>query len=99
MQQYNTTERNQVMIRNDLKKVTAKSAANDERQKVLKTVTPIVDDSVEYQTPQTLAKRTKAIEIPMETRLENLSLGTGDKQLGKNVVQLLIQGLHNRDAT
>lgn len=76
-----------------------KSAVNDARQKVLKTVTPIVDDSVDYQTPHILAKRTKAIEIPMETRLENLSLGSADKQLGKNMVQLLIQGLHNRDAT
>lgn len=61
----------------------------------------IIDDKkVEYLTPVASNKKsTKVPEIPMETRIENLSLGDGAKgPQAKNVAQLLIQGLHSNDA-
>lgn len=70
----------------------------DARNKILKIVTPIIDENeVEYQSAHTMTRKLKAVEIPMETRLENLSLSTDETKMGKNVVQLLIQGLHNKD--
>lgn len=99
-QEYSTDEKNQVLIRKDPKKVSSgnKAAAAAAKDKLLKTITPIVDDSVAYQTPSTLARKSnKAIEMPMETRLENLAIEQSTTNT-KNVAQLLIQGLHNHDS-
>ena len=61
----------------------------------MKLITPIIDNSVEFQTPTTLLRKAKTIEMPMETRLENLTLGETTQ---KNVAQLLVQALHIHDA-
>lgn len=100
--EYNTVEKNQVLIRQDPKKSVTGSAqqklAAARDKSLLKTVTPVVEaGSVEYQTATTLTRKAKAIEMPMETRLENLSLGE-TPQTQRNVAQLLVQGLHNHDA-
>lgn len=102
-QEYNLAEKNQVLIRKDPKKslasgVTKQAAAATAKDRVLKTITPVVDETAEYQTASTLARKTKPIEMPMETRLENLSLDQS-QQSTKNVAQLLVQGLHNHDQT
>lgn len=66
---------------------------------MLKTVTPIINENeVEYQSVHTITRKIKSIEIPMETRLENLSLNTNDTNMGKNIVQLLMQALLNKDS-
>lgn len=101
-QEFNIAEKNQVLIRKDPKKtqagagVTKQAAAATAKDRVLKTVAPVVDDTAEYQTANTVGRKTKPIEMPMETRLENLSLDQS-KQATKNVAQLLVQGLHNHD--
>uniref|UniRef100_A0A182PM07 Small-subunit processome Utp12 domain-containing protein n=1 Tax=Anopheles epiroticus TaxID=199890 RepID=A0A182PM07_9DIPT len=62
----------------------------------LKAKTPIVD-SVEYLNPVNSARKSvKVVEIPMEVRLENLST---PKTSSKNMIHLLVQGLHSRDAS
>ena len=68
--------------------------------KILKTISPVVDpESVDYVQPAVASnRRVKDIEIPMETRLENLSLAPGELPQMTNKAQLLIQALHSRDA-
>lgn len=76
------------------------AAAATAKDRVLKTIAPIVDGTAEYISGANSlqARRTKPIEMPMETRLENLSLDQS-QQSTKNVAQLLVQGLHNHDQT
>lgn len=104
-QAYSTAEKNQVLIRKDPKRAASTgankaAAAAAAKDKLLKTITPIVDESVvNYQTASMLARKSnKAIEMPMETRLENLALEQSTTGSTKNVAQLLIQGLHNHDS-
>lgn len=101
-QEINLLEKNQVLIRTDPKQTTAnisKQAAKETaKDRLLKTIAPIVDGNAEYQTASTVARRIKPIEMPMETRLENLTLDQSQKTT-KNVAQLLVQGLHNLDQT
>uniref|UniRef100_A0A182JME9 Small-subunit processome Utp12 domain-containing protein n=1 Tax=Anopheles atroparvus TaxID=41427 RepID=A0A182JME9_ANOAO len=67
-----------------------------------KTKSPTVD-SAEYLNPVTASKKSvKKVEIPMEVRLENLSLlpdrsGKTAKTGQKNMIHLLVQGLHSKD--
>lgn len=95
------TEKRQVLIRKNPKKEKSNKSFDEKEKKVnlaLKTVIPIVKaEDVEYQTVTSVSRKgAKTTEIPMETRLENLSL---DKDGGKrNVAQLLIQALHSHDA-
>lgn len=100
IQEFSTAEKNQVLIRKDPKKEVAsgRAAAAAAKDKLLKTIAPVVDDTAAYQTPATLARKShKAIEMPMETRLENLALEQSTSNT-KNMAQLLVQGLHNHDS-
>lgn len=91
----NLSERRQVLIRSS-----SKSQSNDAKKRTtnsLKTVVPIINmDDVEFQSKGvTPRKNQKNIEIPMETRLENLALDSSGQ---RNIAQLLVQALHSRDA-
>lgn len=89
------SEKRQVLIRSDPKRILSKGT---DKSVVLKTVTPHIDQAnVEYQS--TVVQRSKTTEIPMETRLLNLSLGAAvGTTNARNVAQLLIQALHSHDA-
>lgn len=66
-----------------------------------------MNDDVQYLTPQTSSVATTKrksegkMEIPMEKRLENLTLNKLDGNSGvpkvNNMAHLLIQGLHSKD--
>lgn len=92
-----TSEKRQVLIRSDPKKTFAK--AND-KTKSLKTVAPHIDAAnVEYQST-VVHRGGKASEIPMELRLQNLSIAAGISAANeKNVAQLLDQALKSKDST
>ncbi|XP_062558452.1 WD repeat-containing protein 43 [Armigeres subalbatus] len=82
-----------------------KGLHKDKSEKNLKMKTPSVDISTaEFLNPVNASKKSlKTIEIPMEARLENLALTSdGDSKSGrinqKNMVHLLVQGLHSKDA-
>lgn len=96
------SNKRQILVRKEPKMEKIKKKSDDKDKSVnlsLKTITPIVNsEDVEYQTLTSLPRKgTKTTEIPMETRLENLSLDKeGDK---RNVAQLLIQALHSHDAS
>uniref|UniRef100_A0A182WE70 Small-subunit processome Utp12 domain-containing protein n=1 Tax=Anopheles minimus TaxID=112268 RepID=A0A182WE70_9DIPT len=81
-----------VLIREPLKLLEGKTKEGD-----LKSKTPTVDTAnVEYVNAANATRKTvKEVEIPMEVRLENLST---PKTSSKNMIRLLIQGLHSRDA-
>lgn len=83
------------LIRSDPKKAQSKANAKSVN---LKTITPHIDTSnVEYQTP--VVHRGKISDIPMETRLQNLSLATAvGATNARNVAHLLVQALHSKDA-
>lgn len=96
-----TSKKLQCLVRQDPHKL--KSSTQDH---VTKIITPVINDSVHYLTPETssisTAKRKNdgTLEVPMEKRLENLTLGKveGSKvPKADNVAQLLIQGLHSKD--
>lgn len=98
----NFTERRQVLIRSGVKATPNDVAAKKRTTNALKTIAPIVNmDDVEFQSKEVVPRKgQKNIEIPMETRLENLtfdSLGQSSA-VGRNVAQLLVQALHSHDA-
>lgn len=94
-------EKIQCLIRKDPRKVLT-TKEND----VSKTRQPIIDKNVQYLTPHTapvpLKRKGKDIgnEVPMEQRLENLTLNKleGIPRVD-NVAHLLLQGLHSKDKT
>ncbi|XP_031621725.1 WD repeat-containing protein 43 [Contarinia nasturtii] len=95
-------ERRQVLIRSSSKSVTNDATTKKRTTNALKTIAPIVNmESVEFQSKDVVPRKGKNnIEIPMETRLENLtfdSLGQSSA-VGRNVAQLLVQALHSHDA-
>lgn len=99
----NFNERRQVIIRSGLKAKSSNDASAKKRSaNALKTIVPIVNmDDVEFQSKEVVSRKgQKNIEIPMATRLENLtfdSLGQSHA-VGRNVAQLLVQALHGHDA-
>lgn len=95
----NFTEKLQSLIRNDPKLQTSKSLKK-QGETNLKNVTPIYNKrDVEYRSSTTiLKKKQNDIQIPMETRLQNLNLSNGEMPQAKSKVQLLVQALHSKDA-
>lgn len=78
----------------------AKQKKTESDNQVLNVATPITENNVEYLnavSSTSLKKPVKTVEIPMETRLENLTVGDGIKPNAKNMAHLLVQGLHNKD--
>lgn len=88
-----------VIIREQIKGLLPK----DKSEKDLKAKTPTVDKSVaEFLNPVNAGKKSlKTVEIPMEARLENLALSADGVSKSnasqKNMVHLLVQGLHSKD--
>lgn len=98
------SDRRQIITRSSTSKTkpTNDVAGKKRTANALKTIAPIVNmEDVEFQTKQVVPRKgQKNIEIPMETRLENLtfdSLGQSNA-VGRNVAQLLVQALHSRDS-
>lgn len=70
-----------------------------QQDNLLKTLTPIVTNDVEYHSSTIMPKKKmKQIQMPMETRLENLHLTNGEIPQAQSKVQLLIQALHSKDS-
>lgn len=99
-----TNEKRQVFIRTDPKKALAGDTGSGTKTKAtsnLKTISPLIEtDKVEYQTNAIVSRKgQKTIEIPMETRLENLTFGSAaDSKQARNIAQLLVQALHSHEA-
>ncbi|XP_067627144.1 WD repeat-containing protein 43 [Eurosta solidaginis] len=102
----NFVERHQVLIRTDPKSLYLASGKGNKKDvktgSTQKTITPIVNEAdVEYKSSTTVSKKKlKPVEMPMESRLQNLNLnappGSGAPQ-AQSKVQLLVQALHSKD--
>jgi len=88
------TNRENILTRED-----PKSFKASKEEMAHNTIVPIVQkNKVEYLNPiSSSRKATKTTETPLETRLENISI-SGPPQ-PKNMVRLLMQGLHSKDST
>ncbi|KAJ8926553.1 hypothetical protein NQ314_021069 [Rhamnusium bicolor] len=92
----------QCLVRKD-----PRSIQTSKKDQASKTLSPVVNNDVHYltsQTSTTTATKRKIdgqMEVPMEKRLENLTLNKldGSSKVPKvdNVAQLLVQGLHSKD--
>lgn len=73
-----------------------KESALNEAQNLL---TPIIDDKAEILNVISSKKKVqKSSEIPLETRLDNLTVGASKRPNAKKLTYQLIQGLHGSDA-
>ncbi|ERL83325.1 WD repeat-containing protein 43-like [Dendroctonus ponderosae] len=95
-----TSKKLEVLIRVD-QQASSKKCKDEQVTKLKK---PLVGDNVNYISTQSTATHTKRKvgqqdEIPMEQRLENLTLSKAEGKVPKvnNVAQLLLQGLHSKD--
>lgn len=101
----NFNEKMQVLVRGDPKKLYTKKPGSNKDQGSLKILTPIINtEDVYYKSALTVPKKNlKSIEMPMESRLQNLNLnapaGTTVTPQAQSKVQLLVQSLHSKDAT
>ncbi|XP_054740556.1 WD repeat-containing protein 43 isoform X2 [Anastrepha obliqua] len=104
----NFAEKLQVLIRADPKLLyltQGKLSRKDGKSGgALKTLTPIVNEAkVDYKSTVTVSKKKlKAVEMPMESRLQNLNLNAlpgGVAPQAQSKVQLLVQALHSKDNT
>lgn len=96
------SDRRQVLTRDSVKKIFSEASAKKRSAAASKTVTPIIDmNNVEMQSKGQVKKGLKTTEMPMETRLENLTFDSSNlssQKHGRNIAQLLVQALHKRDA-
>lgn len=100
-QTINSQNKVQCLVRND-----PGSALPTKQEQTTKVQNPLITNDVHYLTSQKTnvsSKRKSGIqmEIPMEKRLENLTInhtdGTSKVPKGDNMMQLLIQGLQSKD--
>lgn len=103
LQEISEYEKVQCLIRKDLRK-SSQSRSSD----VTNLKAPVVDRHVQYLTPNasnatksTVKRKNEPInDVPMELRLENLTLSKTDAAgvpKSNNMSQLLVQGLHSKD--
>lgn len=91
-------QKNTILVRRDPIKIeVAKKKKNKEDQ--LNVVTPIIDSKVEIlNVISATRKAQKSVEIPLETRLDNLTVGESKRPNAKKMTHQLVQGLHGHDA-
>jgi len=91
-------QKNTVLVRKDPMKLEVASKKKKNEADALNLVTPITGSGVEILNTITATKRHKAVEIPLETRLDNLAVGESRRPNAKRMTHQLIQGLHGNDA-
>ncbi|XP_062134866.1 WD repeat-containing protein 43 [Drosophila sulfurigaster albostrigata] len=102
----NYSEKLNVIVRTDPKKLYAKKKRSDQSgtQEALKTKIPIVSKTeVEYNSALPISKKKVQNDVPMEARLESLTIEASKLPDGKlqsqSKTQLLMQALHSQDQT
>lgn len=93
---------NVVIVRKDPMKFEGSAKLNKKQQAInesLNLLTPINDGTAEILNVISAKKKSqKSVEIPLETRLDNLTVGSGKRPNAKKLTYQLIQGLHGSDA-
>jgi U3 small nucleolar RNA-associated protein 5 len=91
-------QKNTILVRRDpvkMEVVKKKKEAGDSNN----VVTPITDNKVEIlNVVSATRKAQKPVELPLETRLDNLTVGESKRPNAKKMTHQLVQGLHGNDA-
>lgn len=92
-------QKNTILVRKDPVKLDVAKKKSDKSDCALNLVTPITDRNVEVlNIVSATRKAQKPVEMPLETRLDNLTVGEGKRPNAKKMTHQLIQGLHGHDA-
>jgi U3 small nucleolar RNA-associated protein 5 len=92
-------QKNVILVRRDPMKMQVAKKGLEGEDDISAIVTPIISKDVEVLNVISATKKPqKPVEIPLETRLDNLTVGEGRKPNAKKMTQQLIQGLHGKDA-
>jgi Dip2/Utp12 Family/WD domain, G-beta repeat len=91
--------KNTILVRKDPMRMEIVKKDKKSMKETLNIVTPITDQNAEILNSISAKKRLlKPTELPLETRLENLTVDTGKRPNAKKLTHQLIQGLHGNDA-
>ncbi|CRK87870.1 CLUMA_CG001657, isoform A [Clunio marinus] len=94
------SDKSVILVRKDPMKMDVKKKnKKGELDEDLNTVTPLTDKNAEILSSVSATKRVqKPVELPLETRLDNLAGGESKRPNAKKMTHQLIQGLQARDA-
>jgi hypothetical protein len=94
------SQSNVVIVRKDPMKFEVKDKKKQQAiDEALNLMRPITDGTAEILNVISAKKKSqKSVEIPLETRLDNLTVGAGKRPNAKKLTYQLIQGLHGSDA-
>lgn len=93
------SQKNVVLVRKDPIKIAVVKKKKDDPDQTLNLVTPITDKTVEILNVVSATKKVqKPVEIALETRLDNLTVGESKRPNAKKMTHQLVQGLHGNDA-
>lgn len=91
-------QKNVILVRKDPMKMQVVKKVHDGDDEKSALVTPIVGRDAEVLSSLGATRKQKPVEIALETRLDNLTVGEGRKPNAKKMTHQLIQGLHGKDA-
>lgn len=92
-------QKNAILVRKDPVKLEPGKKKSEKFDSSLNLVTPITDRNVEILNIVSATRKSqKSVEMPLETRLDNLTVGESKRPNAKKMTHQLIQGLHGHDA-
>lgn len=91
-------QKNVILVRKDPMKMQVSKKTRDDQDDKSALVTPIVSKDAEVLSSLSATRKQKPVEIALETRLDNLTVGEGRRPNAKKLTHQLIQGLHGKDA-
>lgn len=93
------SQKNVILVRKDPLKITVAKKNKNEPEQSLNLVTPITGQDVEILNAVSAKRKVhKPVEVPLETRLDNLTVGESKRPNAKKMTHQLVQGLHGHDA-
>lgn len=92
-------DKNVILVRKDPMKVTVGKKKKEEMEQSMNLVTPITGKNVEILNVVSATRKVqKPVELALETRLDNLTVGESKRPNAKKMTHQLMQGLHGHDA-
>ena len=92
-------EKNTILVRKNPLKINVVKKKKDDPDHKLNLVTPVIDKNVEILNVVSATRKVnKPVELPLGTRLDNLTVGESTRPNAKKMTHQLVQGLHGHDA-
>lgn len=93
------SQKNTVLVRKDPIKMSVVKKKKEEPDQTMSLITPFTDSNVEILNAVSATRKShKPVEVPLETRLDNLTVGESKRPNAKKMTHQLVQGLHGHDA-